>query len=73
MRGHLLGDNQYLKILSSEQFLSCSSGGKVGFTQYGRAYSFFDLSNAQTMNAALVATVYSKLITPQPVATFVSV
>ena len=44
----------------------------MGFTQYGRAYNFFDLSNAQTMNAALIATVYSKLITPQPVATFVS-
>ena len=51
----------------------CSSGDKVAYTQHGRAYNFFDLSNAQTMNAALVAAVYSQLITPpETVEPFVS-
>ena len=50
----------------------CSSGGKVGYTQYGRAYNFFDLSNSQTMNAAFITAIYSKLIMPQEVEAFVS-
>jgi hypothetical protein len=36
----------------------------VAYTQHGRAYNFFDLSNAQTMNAALISAIYSQLITP---------
>lgn len=57
--------------ISNDPWLSfdnwCSSGGKVGYTRYGRAYNFFDLSNAQTMNIAFLSAVYSQLITPVPV------
>lgn len=51
----------------------CSSGAKVAYTQHGRAYNFFDLSNAQTMNAAFISAIYSQLITPpETVKAFVS-
>ena len=41
-----------------------SSGATVAYTTHGRAYNFYDPSNAQTMNAALVAIIYGQLITP---------
>ena len=36
----------------------------MAYTTHGRAYNFYDPSNAQTMNAALVAIIYGQLITP---------
>lgn len=45
----------------------CSSGNKIAYTSHGRAYNFFDPSNSQTMNAALVSIIYSQLIAPPSV------
>jgi len=57
----------------SAKIAACSSGDKVAYTQHGRAYNFYDPSNAQTMNAAFISAIYSQLITPpDPVEPFVS-
>ena len=45
----------------------CSSGALVAYTTQGRAYNFFDASNSQTMNAAMVAIIYGNLIAPPSV------
>ena len=55
---------QGFHILFDQRAAACSGSNLLALPLQGRAYNLYDPSLGQTMNSALIATIYGSLITP---------